>query len=112
LGDWLLSRLERRKDIIMDKKALAALAATPVTRASGSSNKTWVITDTGIKTGSSVGGQAGVIIRALCCTRWDGNQLSNHGNDQQNEGRRPIRGKYHGGKGGSRHFFHRRPLFQ
>ena len=49
----------------MDKKALAALAATPVTRASGSSNKTWVITDTGIKTGSSVGGQAGVIIRAL-----------------------------------------------
>ncbi len=49
----------------MDKKALAALAATPITRASGSSNKTWVITEAGIKEGSSVGGQAGVIIRAL-----------------------------------------------
>lgn len=49
----------------MDKKALAALAATPVTRASNSAAKVWEITDLGIKNGATVGGQAGVILRAL-----------------------------------------------
>lgn len=48
----------------MDKKALAALAATPVAR-TNSAAKTWAITEAGIKDGAAVGGQAGVILRAL-----------------------------------------------
>ena len=46
------------------EQRIAALAATPVAR-TNSSNSQWLITDTGIKEGSLVGGQAGVILRAL-----------------------------------------------
>ena len=46
------------------EQRIAALAATPVAR-TNSSNSQWLITDKGIEQGSSVGGQAGVILRAL-----------------------------------------------
>jgi len=49
----------------MNKQDLAKLASAPVTRASNSAAKVWKITDTGIANGSSVQGQAGVILRAL-----------------------------------------------
>jgi len=44
---------------------LKALASAPVSRASNSAAKVWKITDLGIETGASVGGQQGVILRAL-----------------------------------------------
>jgi len=49
----------------MDKKALAALAATPVTRANNSAAKVWKLTEKGVAEGATVGGQPGVILRAL-----------------------------------------------
>jgi hypothetical protein len=49
----------------MDKKALAALAATPVSRASNSAAKVWKLTEKGVAQGATVGGQAGVLLRAL-----------------------------------------------
>lgn len=48
----------------MDKKAMAALAATPVSK-SNSAGKTWVLTQEGLDNGANVGGQAGVILRGL-----------------------------------------------
>ena len=48
-----------------DKKALASLASSPVTKARNSANSTWTITTKGIDLGEAIGGQQGVIIRAL-----------------------------------------------
>jgi len=48
-----------------DKKAMAALASAPVSRARNSANSTWYITEKGITQGGNIGGQPGVIIRAL-----------------------------------------------
>lgn len=48
----------------LNEKALAALASTPVAR-TNSAAKTWVLTDKALTEGASVGGQAGVILRAL-----------------------------------------------
>ena len=49
---------------VNNDEALAALASSPVARTNATA-KTWVLTETGITTGASVGGQAGVILRAL-----------------------------------------------
>lgn len=49
----------------MNKTDLAKLASAPVSRASNSAAKTWTLTDKGISEGVAIGGQAGVIIRAL-----------------------------------------------
>lgn len=48
-----------------DQKALGALASAPVSKARNTANSKWSITQTGIDNGATVGGQPGVIIRAL-----------------------------------------------
>ena len=49
----------------MNKTDLAKLASAPVSRAANSAAKTWTLTEKGIAEGVAIGGQAGVIIRAL-----------------------------------------------
>jgi len=48
-----------------DKSAMAALASAPVSRARNSANSTWYLTQKGLTQGGNIGGQPGVIIRAL-----------------------------------------------
>jgi len=49
----------------MNKTDLAKLASAPVSRASNSAAKTWTLTDKGVAEGAAIGGQQGVIVRAL-----------------------------------------------
>jgi hypothetical protein len=49
----------------MNKTDLAKLASAPVSRASNSAAKVWKLTPKAIESGAAVGGQQGVILRAL-----------------------------------------------
>jgi hypothetical protein len=49
----------------MNKTDLAKLASAPVSRASNSAAKVWKLTPKAIESGATIGGQQGVILRAL-----------------------------------------------